>query len=98
MCYKCGNVNVVKFPYGKDECCEFCGASLHCCKNCKFFAPGEHYDCHETIEEAIYDKEKGNFCDFFKPTENFNDFSATFLKAQKEKEAARKAFESLWGE
>ena len=36
-------------------------------KNCKFYVPGAHYDCHETIEEAVTDKAHRNFCDFFSP-------------------------------
>ncbi len=97
MCYKCGKENSVKFPYGRNESCEHCGADLHCCKNCKYFSPGAHYDCHETIEEPVFDKERSNFCDFFKPNDSSAGFSAA-LKEQKAKEEARKAFNSLWGD
>jgi hypothetical protein len=33
--------------------------------NCRFYSPGSHWDCSETIPEAVRDKERGNFCDFF---------------------------------
>lgn len=66
MCKKCGKpmpeVNIYR-----DSTCPNCGADLHSCINCKFYAPGSHYDCHETIEEPVRDKDRSNFCDFFKP-------------------------------
>ena len=40
-------------------------ADLHSCVNCKFYSPGSHYDCHETIDELVKDKERANFCDYF---------------------------------
>lgn len=66
MCKKCGK----PMPEGniyRDSTCPNCGADLHSCINCKFYAPGSHYDCHETIEEPVRDKNRSNFCDFFKP-------------------------------
>ena len=36
------------------------------CKNCTFYEPGAHWDCRETIPEAVRDKERANFCDYFK--------------------------------
>ena len=66
MCKKCGK----PMPEGtiyRDSTCPSCGADLHSCINCKFYAPGSHYDCHETIEEPVRDKDRSNFCDFFKP-------------------------------
>ena len=39
---------------------------LRCCKNCEFYAPGAHWDCRETVPEQVVDKERGNFCDYFR--------------------------------
>ena len=65
ICYKCkkeiGDITV----YRTTECPE-CHTDLHVCKECKFFSPGSHYDCKETVEDPVNDKEKANFCDFFK--------------------------------
>ena len=63
--------------------CPSCGRSLHCCKCCVFYSPDAHYGCRETIDEAIWDKEKANFCDYFKLNEN------------KQAEAAKKSREAL---
>ena len=33
--------------------CPLCHADLHSCKGCKFYAPGNHYDCKETVDDII---------------------------------------------
>jgi hypothetical protein len=43
-----------------------CGAWLHCCRNCEFFAPGRANDCREPRAEAVADREHGNFCEWFR--------------------------------
>ena len=47
--------------------CANCGAWLHCCRNCGFYAPGLANDCREPNAERVADKEQGNFCDWFRP-------------------------------
>ncbi len=49
------------------DICDRCGAYLHCCRNCEFYAPGIANDCREPNAELVADKEQGNFCDFFRP-------------------------------
>lgn len=34
--------------------------------------PGSHYDCHETVDEFVRDKEHSNFCGFFSPKRKFD--------------------------
>lgn len=75
ICYKCKKeLNDISI-YRTTEC-PFCGADLHVCKACKFYSPGSHYDCKETIEDIVSDKERANFCDFFKAGENGNTAAA----------------------
>ena len=45
--------------------CPYCGADLHCCKNCEHWDPSAHNQCKEHIAEYIPDREKANFCSFF---------------------------------
>ncbi len=45
--------------------CPGCGKDLKICLNCKFYSPGAHWDCSETIDEPVRDKDRGNFCTFF---------------------------------
>jgi len=65
MCKKCGTPITVE-NITRTSTCPSCGRDLHSCINCKYYSPGSHYDCHETIEELVKDKERSNFCDFFK--------------------------------
>ena len=37
----------------------------HICLNCRFYAKGAHYDCRESIDELVKDKDRPNFCDYF---------------------------------
>lgn len=69
ICYKCKKELKDISIYRTTEC-PSCGADLHVCKACKFYSPGSHYDCKETVEDIVTDKEKANFCDFFKAGEN----------------------------
>ncbi len=64
MCRKCGKPITAQSIF-RSSTCDFCGADLHSCVNCRFYAPGSHYDCHETNVELVQDKEKSNFCDYF---------------------------------
>ena len=45
--------------------CDRCGASLHCCKNCKYYAPGRPNDCAVPGTEYIPDRTANNFCEEF---------------------------------
>ena len=45
--------------------CESCGSPVKVCLNCSFYSPGAHWDCHESIPEAVREKDKANFCDYF---------------------------------
>lgn len=96
MCWKCGFVNKIENPLSRNATCENCGADLRSCRNCGFYSPGSHYDCHENIDELIVDKERANFCDYF----NFSAAGAGSNKAAeaKKSEDARKAFDSLFGD
>lgn len=45
--------------------CDRCGAALHCCKNCKNYAPGRPNDCAIPGTEYVPDREANNFCEEF---------------------------------
>jgi hypothetical protein len=50
---------------GFNEICEACGKDLHACVNCRFYKPGARWDCSETIQEPVADKERRNHCDWY---------------------------------
>lgn len=82
MCRKCGEPITLQEIY-RSSTCPSCGADLHSCVNCKFYAPGSHYDCHETIDEPVREKSRANFCGSFSVARNPNGKSADSDKAKK---------------
>lgn len=51
---------------GRQQQCVFCGADLHVCRNCFFYEPGVYNDCREPQSERVVDKNRANFCDYFR--------------------------------
>jgi len=45
--------------------CPSCRRDLRICLNCRFYSPGAHYDCAETVDEPVADKDRANFCAYF---------------------------------
>lgn len=45
--------------------CPACRRDLRICLNCRFYRPGAHYDCAETVDEPVADKERATFCTYF---------------------------------
>ncbi len=91
QCYFCGK----EFdpPVYRTTVCTSCGKDLKICLNCRFYSPGSHYDCSETIREPVRDKERANFCDFFQAGSNFK---GTAIKDKAEK--SKDAFDKLFGD
>lgn len=90
-CYNCGEEFDVKV-YRNTECYN-CGKDAKVCLNCKFYSPGSHWDCNETISETVGEKDRANFCDFFELTSNFKGFSDN-----NKEDKAKKSFDSLFGD
>lgn len=91
QCFHCQkDLDLEKSQIGVSSTCEYCSSYLHCCKNCQYFSPGKHNDCH--IPEAILvsDKENKNFCDYFEPGKK--------RSATKENHDKSNAFYELFGE
>jgi hypothetical protein len=45
--------------------CNSCGKELHSCLNCRHYNKGKPYDCSESIQEPVTQKDRANFCDYF---------------------------------
>lgn len=68
VCWKCGNsLADLSLPLRRLDECKKCGAELHVCKLCEFYSIAVAKHCRETIAEEVKDKERANFCDYFKP-------------------------------
>lgn len=93
-CHACGREwTAAKRQPGVKECCEGCGAYLHCCLNCTYHQPSAHNECYIPNTEWVGDRVKCNFCDEF----SFADAEeAPRKKADTGK--AKSAFDNLFGD
>lgn len=67
-CYKCGKTlsDTYKIMVGRKDTCDSCMADIRCCKMCQFYDPKAYNECRESAADRVVDKEKANFCDYFK--------------------------------
>ena len=94
-CYHCG----ASIPEGvrleRSSECSACKRDLRVCMNCKHRSPGAHWDCRETVPEAVHDKERRNFCEYFA----LSNTEADNAKKNLERDRMAKArFEALFRE
>jgi hypothetical protein len=93
MCPFCNaDLTAVTEVYRSSKC-PSCGNDVKICRNCKFYDPSSHWECHETISERVGDKDSANFCDFFR----FDPAKGPAADLAKKK-AAKDAFGGLFKE
>ena len=67
QCWKCGKeLKHLLLPFSRYEECNYCKADLHACIACKHYDPSVSDGCREDRADFILDKDKANFCDYFK--------------------------------
>ena len=78
-CYKCQKEVQVESnqDISRSEECQHCYTSLRCCHMCKFYDKSAYNECKEPTAERVLDKEKANFCDFFKIANSKSDSDQT---------------------
>ena len=89
-CLACGKPLPAPPWFRRDEC-PSCGSSLHSCVYCFFYSPGLHNDCRENQAERVIEKDRANFCDYFKA-----GGSGGTAGAEAKKQDARAALEALF--
>ena len=72
FCYKCHQEIPRPSPALRTDECPHCLADIHSCKMCQFYDKSSYNDCREPMAERISDKEKANFCDYFKLASGHN--------------------------
>lgn len=90
VCWKCGaSLADLTLPLRRLEECRQCHAELHVCKLCEWYSLSVAKHCRETVAEEVKDKERANFCDYFKPREDAYSTKSTDAasKAQAELDA-----------
>lgn len=66
-CWKCGHaLDDMPMPLRRRDECPACGADLHVCRMCEFYATSVAKSCREPVAEEVTDKERSNFCDYFR--------------------------------
>ena len=66
-CWKCGKLfDETLLPVNRRDECSECHADLHVCLMCEFFDKSKHNQCRESVAEAVNNKQRSNFCDYFK--------------------------------
>ena len=67
-CWRCGaGLAKIPLPLGRRDECPECLADLHVCKMCLYFDAQVPRACKEDDAEDVKEKERANFCDYFKP-------------------------------
>jgi hypothetical protein len=69
---------------------------LRVCLNCEFYSPGAHWDCRETIDELVKDKDRANFCSFFSFKKSEQVVGEQGGRSSRDK--AREDFNKLFGD
>jgi hypothetical protein len=65
-CWNCG-VELSPLDYGRADICAKCARDTKVCKGCELYDPAVNKQCRETEAELVVDKERSNFCDYFRP-------------------------------
>ena len=96
MCAKCGKALPQGIRVGFRDSCSFCKAELHTCEMCRFYKPGAHYDCSETVEYPVTDKGRANFCEWFSIDFDFSNKAGKGGASQPSPESAKAVFDALF--
>lgn len=68
-CFRCGaSLSALSPPLSRRDQCPECSADLHVCMMCRFFDRTAPRQCREDGAEEVSEKERPNFCDWFKPS------------------------------
>lgn len=92
-CFHCGNL-LNADDYTRGTLCPNCKRETRCCRNCEFYAASLNNECHETQAERVVDKEKSNFCEFFRPRASGLEEDAP--QERKPEPSAKATFDALF--
>jgi hypothetical protein len=87
-CWHCG-AELTALDYGRSDTCRKCGRDTRTCKGCEFYEAGAQNDCRENQAERVTEKERSNFCDYFRPKAGAGSGAAS-------RESMRAAAEALF--
>ena len=92
-CFRCGaSLASLSLPLSRQDECPSCTVYLHVCKMCEFYDAHVPRQCREDGAEEVLEKEKSNFCDWFKPGSDVFDAARATQES-----AAKDALANLFG-
>jgi len=66
-CWRCGaSLAELTPPIERRDECPACRAQLYVCRFCEFYEPKVAKQCREPVADEVKDKERANFCGYFK--------------------------------
>lgn len=89
-CHSCKRELEIAGKIARREECSFCRADLYCCLNCAFYDKGASKECREPVAEIVKEKQKANYCDYFRFKEAQKDAAISSA------EQSRKELEDLF--
>ena len=89
VCVGCGTPALDDPPISRRDFCPKCMADLHACRQCFWYDIRVSKQCREPMAEWVADKEKANFCDYFR-------FDPQIKVKVADKEAQRTKLEALF--
>jgi len=93
-CYRCGaSLAELSLPLSRQDECPECRNYLHVCRMCAHFDRHVPKQCREDDAEEVIEKERLNFCEWFKPSDSAFDEGR-----KNEEDEARAALENLFGD
>ena len=93
-CWRCGaSLAQLPLPLSRLDECPDCSNYLHVCRMCSYFDANVAKSCREDDAEEVKEKERANFCDYFKP--HLGAYDAEIISAERK---ARGELDVLFGE
>ena len=74
----------------RGEVCSQCRADVRVCLNCSHYDAAAYNQCRESMADRVLDKDRSNFCDYFRLRGSDNQAKTS------EKEAALKKLDELF--
>lgn len=94
VCYRCGHsLAALSLPFSRYDECPSCAMPMKVCRMCNSYDPDVPKKCREDDAEEIPEKERVNFCDWFRPGEDVFDGKAAAQAVQ-----ARNSLDALFGD
>ncbi|WP_405232339.1 hypothetical protein [Lentisalinibacter salinarum] len=92
-CWRCGApLAKLTLPLSRLDECPACSIPLHVCRMCVHYDPAVARQCREDDAEEVREKERPNFCDYFRPSATA--FESGAIDAERR---AQRELDSLFG-